>query len=173
MSRHIDGMATCRTLLAASALSVTIGLPAMAAPDLSAARPGDDAMSCEQIATELVPYMRQLQPNLQALGTATQQLAQERREKGKQRQAEHELLTPLATAGALDPTGASKRAYVAAEMAQAAKERGENEAMANSPLAKEVKSRNEQFAAQGQELQSNARLQRLMQLGTQKGCTRR
>ena len=58
-------------------------------------------------------------------------------------------------------------------MAQMAKEKAENEALANSPLAKENKAQTEQVAAQAQQMQSNARLQRLMQLAHQKHCDKR
>ncbi|HEY1459455.1 MAG TPA: hypothetical protein VGH59_05300 [Casimicrobiaceae bacterium] len=58
-------------------------------------------------------------------------------------------------------------------MAQMAKEKSENEAMANSPLAKQNKAQSQQLAAQGQQMQSNARLQRLMQLAQQKRCDKR
>ena len=155
------------------ALGAAFCVPAVGAPDAAGARPGDDAMTCEQIATELAPYMQQMAPNLQALGISQQQLYQQGRQKFEQRKLEHEALTSLATAGALDPTGAAKRAYQAAAMAQAAKEKSENEAMANSPLAKQANAQAEQVAAQGQQMQANARLQRLMQLGQQKHCARK
>jgi hypothetical protein len=57
-------------------------------------------------------------------------------------------------------------------MAQMAKERGENEAFANSPLAKQNRTQADQLAAQGQQMQSNARLQRLMQLGQESAATK-
>ncbi|MGZ3338758.1 MAG: hypothetical protein ACXU9B_03195 [Reyranella sp.] len=162
-----------RTLVAGWAASAALCLPAVAAPDSSGARPGDEAMTCEQLAGELVPYMQQMQPNLQALAISQQQQYARGRQMYEQRKAERELLTPLATAGALDPTGASKRAYQAAEMAQTAKEKRENEAEVNSPLAKQANAQREQLAAQGQQMQADARLKRLMQLGQQKGCSRR
>ena len=84
--------------------------PAMA-EDAGAIRPGDEAMTCEQIAMELSPYVRQMAPNIQALATTQQQLYAQGREKYEERKLENEALTPLATAGALDKTGASKRAY--------------------------------------------------------------
>ena len=127
-------------------------------------------MTCEQIAAELAPYARQMQPNLQAFATSQQQLYARGREKGEENRREAALLTPLATAGALDPTGASKRSYVAAESALAAKRKSESESEANSPLARQAHAQGEQAAAQGQQLQANARLQRLLQLGQQKGC---
>ncbi len=58
-------------------------------------------------------------------------------------------------------------------MAQVAKERREDEAFLNSPLAKQNKAQAEQAAAQGQQMQSNARLQRLMQLVQEKHCDKR
>jgi hypothetical protein len=141
------------------------------AGDAPGTMPGDEAMSCEQIATELMPYVQQMKPNLQALMTSQSQQYDRGRQMYEQRKVEHEALTPLATAGALDPTGASKRAYVAAVKAQAAKEKVENEAEANSPLAKQAQAQREQVAAQGQQMQGNARIQRLMELGQRKGCT--
>jgi hypothetical protein len=159
-----------KTLVAGSAIGAALWIASAAATDVSAARPGDDAMSCEQIATELSPYAQQIAPSIQALGASQQQLYAQGREIGKKRKAEEALLTPLAAAGAFDPTGASKRAYQAALMAQMAKEKAENEAFANSPLAKQNKAQSEQFAAQAQQMQSNARLQRLMQLGQAKHC---
>ena len=115
-------------------------------------------MTCEQIATELAPYAQQMTPNLQALGASQQQLYEQARRNVAKRQAEHAALTPLATAGALDQTGASKRAYQMALMAQMAKERAENEALANSPLAQGKPGADRQLAAQGKEMQSDARL---------------
>ena len=48
-----------------------------------------------------------------------------------------------------------------------------DEAFANSPLAKQARAQSDQLAAQGQQMQSNARLQRLMQLGQAKHCDKR
>jgi hypothetical protein len=146
---------------------------ALAGPDASGVKAGDEAMTCEQIATELAPYAQQMQPNVQALALSQQQLYQQGREKQAARQAEGTALSAMATAGALDPTGASKRAYVAAEMAQTARHRSEDTAAANSPLAKQADAQRQQLAAQGEQMQGNARLQRLMQLGHQKGCDKK
>jgi hypothetical protein len=144
-----------------------------AAADALANRPGDDAMTCEQIAAELSPHAQQMMPNLQALASSDQQLYAEARQRGERRRAEEAMLLPLGTAGALDPTGASKRAYQAALMVQMAREKAENDVVANSPLVKENKAQTEELAAQGRQLQSNARLQRLMQLGQAKHCDKR
>ncbi len=146
---------------------------AFAAADTPGSMPGDDAMTCEQIATELAPYAQQMMPNLQALGASQQQMYAQARQGLEARKAENEALAPLATAGAVDQTGASKQAYQMALMAQMAKEKSENEAFANSSLAQQNKAQMEQLAAQGQQMRSNARLQRLMQLGQQKRCDKK
>lgn len=156
--------------IAAWTASAALCTPAAGAPQTPSVNPGDEAMTCEQIAAELAPYAPQMQPNLQAFATSQQQLYARGREKGEENRKEAALLTPLATAGALDPTGASKRAYAAAESALAAKRKTESEAEANSPLAQQAHAQGEQLAAQGQLLQANARLQRLLQLGQQKRC---
>ena len=147
--------------------------PAPGASPTPAAQPGDEAMTCEQIAMELMPYMQQIQPNAQALAATQQRQFEHGLEKGKQRQAEHQVIAGMATAAQFDPTGASKRAYAAAEMAQMAKERSEDAAEAASPQAQQAKAQYRQMGAQAQALQGDARLQRLMQLGQQKGCDRK
>ena len=162
-----------KTMLVGCAINAVLWIAPVVAADAPAVSPGDDAMTCEQIATELFPYAQQMAPNIQALGTSQQQLYAQGRQKFEERKLEHEALTPLATAGALDNTGAAKQAYQMALMAQMAKEKSENEAFANSPLAKQSKAQAEQLAAQGQQMQSNARLQRLMQLAQEKRCGKR
>jgi hypothetical protein len=144
-----------------------------AAADAPAIRAGDEAMTCEQIAAELAPYAQQMMPNIQALGSTDQQLYAQGREMQQRRRAEDAALTPLADAGAIDPTGASKRAYEMALMAQMAKRQAENEAFTNSPLAQENRAQSAQLAAQGQQMQANGRVQRLMQLGQAKRCDKR
>ena len=155
------------------ALAAALWVGPAVAEDAGAIRPGDEAMTCEQIAMELSPYVRQMAPNIQALATTQQQLYAQGREKYEERKLENEALTSLATAGALDKTGASKRAYQMALMAQKAKEQSENEAFANSPLAKENRAQSGKLTVQGQQMQSNARLQHLMQLAQQIHCDKR
>ena len=165
-------LAICRIFFAGW-LGVALGIPAVRAADAPGTMPGDDAMTCVQIATELAPYAQQMMPNIQALGATNEQLYAQGRQQFEGRKAEHEALAPLATAGALDKTGASKQAYQMALMAQMAKEKSENEAFANSPLAKQNKAQSEQVAAQAQQMQSNARLQQLMKLGQEKHCDKK
>ena len=153
--------------------SAALSIPATGAPQAPGVNPGDEAMTCEQIAAELAPYAQQMQPNLQAFATSQQQLYARGRERGEENRKEAALLTPLATAGEFDPTGASKRAYAAGESGLAAKRKSQSEAETNSPLGKQARAEGDQAAAQGQQLQANARLQRLLQLGQQKGCGRK
>jgi len=149
------------------------GAASAAVSDGPAVRPGDESMTCEQIGAELAPYAQQIVPNLQALGSTQQQLYAQSRQMEQQRRAEAAAIAALAEAGALDPTGASKMALQAAMMAQMAKERAENEAFANSPLAQENKAQMQQLATQGQQLQTNGRVQRLMQLAQDRRCDKR
>jgi hypothetical protein len=58
-------------------------------------------------------------------------------------------------------------------MAQMPKETAENEAHANSTLAQENKAQMQQLAAQGPQMQSNGRVQRLIQLAQEKPCDKR
>lgn len=162
-----------RTLVAALALGAALWTAPTSAAAAPAVRPDDEAMTCEQIATELQPYAQQMVPNVQALGASNAQLYAQGRQMADRRRAEEAMLLPLAQAGALDPTGASKRAYQAAQVAQNAKERAENEAFLNSPLARQNKAQSEQLAAQAQEMSSNERLQRLMQLAQENHCDKR
>ncbi|HEY5307029.1 MAG TPA: hypothetical protein VIK97_00840 [Casimicrobiaceae bacterium] len=162
-----------KILIAGCAVSAALWITSVGATDAPGAMPGDDAMTCEAIGTELAPYAQQMMPNIQAMGNSQLQLYGQARQKYDERKLEHEAMAPLASAGALDPTGASKRAYAMAEMAQSAKERSEDKAFANSPLAQQNRGQSEQVAAQAQQMQSNARLQRLMQLAQQKHCDKK
>jgi hypothetical protein len=166
-------MSTYRAAAVGCAVGAALWIAGAGATDATAVRPVDEAMTCEQIATELSAYAQQIVPNVQALGASQQQLYAQEREMGKKRKAEEALLTPLAVAGGFDPTGASKWAYEAAVAAQMAKERAENEAFASSPLAKQARTQSDQLATQSQQMQSNARLQRLLQLGQAKHCDKK
>ncbi|HUP09593.1 MAG TPA: hypothetical protein VMU47_20710 [Caldimonas sp.] len=170
MNRTMKSAIAATSTLASLAV---LAAPAAGAPQPAGAQPGDDAMTCEQIAAELMPYMHQVQPTAQEIVATQQRQFEHGLEKGKQRQAEHQVIAGMATAAQFDPTGASKRAYAAAEMAQMAKERREDAAEAASPQAQQAKAQYQQMAAQAQALQGDGRLQRLMQLGQQKGCDRK
>jgi len=94
------------------ALSAAFWIAPVGAVDAPGARPDDEAMTCERIATELMPYAQQMIPNIQAFGASEQQLYAQARAMGEKRHAEEAALAPIAQAGALDPSGASKRAYL-------------------------------------------------------------
>jgi hypothetical protein len=170
-TRRRNAMSTIsRIMVAVSAVSATLCVPSAWAADVTAAKPGDEAMTCVEIATELSPYAQQMVPNLQALGSTDQELYKQGRQTQVKRRAENEALGAMATAGALDRTGILGKVYQVAQTAQTAKEQAENKAFTNSPLAKQNSTQREQLAAQAQQMQSNARLQRLMQLGQEKHC---
>ena len=166
-------MSISKIIVAASAAATALGITAVEAQDQTATRPGDEAMTCEQIAMELYPYTQQMVPNLQALGQTQQQRYAQGRAMGEKRRAEEAMLLPLAQAGAVDPTGASKRAYQMALMAQQAKGKAENEAYLNSPLAQENKAQTKELAAQATEMKNNDRIQRLLQLAQEKRCDKK
>jgi pyruvate/2-oxoglutarate dehydrogenase complex dihydrolipoamide dehydrogenase (E3) component len=63
-----------KTMVAAWAVNAALWIAPVGAADAPAVRPGDEAMTCEQIATELSPYVQQMAPNIQALGMTQQQL---------------------------------------------------------------------------------------------------
>jgi uncharacterized protein YfaQ (DUF2300 family) len=162
-----------RMLVVACAAGAAVCTSSVLAADGSAIRDGDDAMTCEGIATELAPYAQAMAPNLAAFGATQQQQAATAPQRLAQKQAEGMMMEPLATAAATDPTGASKAVYAAAMMAQQAKDRADYEAMANSPQTKLANAQAQTLAAQGRAMQSNARLRHLMQLAQQKHCGRR
>jgi hypothetical protein len=164
----------CRAALAAGMCAAALCWPpAHAADAVAGAKPGDDAMSCEQIATELTPYMQQMMPGFQTMGSQLQQQLERSRQQGEVRKKEHEAVESMSTAAAVDPTGISKRAYAAATKAQAEKELRENEAERKSPMAQKAQAQREQVMGQAAQMQADARLQRLLALGQQKGCTKR
>ena len=53
-----------RIIVAASAAAAALCITSVEAQDQRATRPGDEAMTCEQIAMELYPYAQQMVPNL-------------------------------------------------------------------------------------------------------------
>lgn len=136
------------------------------------AKPADEAMTCAQIAAEMMPYVNQLTPSLQATASSQRQLNAQASALGERQRAENNALAGMATAGALDPTGIAKRAYQAAAAGLQAKHKSESDALRDSPQARQTQANAEAMVAQSQQLQGDARLQQLMRLGQQKGCDR-
>lgn len=137
--------------------------------DPGAAKPGDAQMTCEQIGAELAPYAQQLRPTVGALNDTNMEL----KRRGEKHLAEE---TPIAAAqtaasraAAADPTGLSQRAVNRSIEAhqQEARQRYTAE---DKPLADRQLAQAKVVAAQGEQLQSNARIQQLMQLAQEQHC---
>lgn len=163
-------MSTKRKILAkASLLGAALAALPVTAADTPGTTPADQTMTCPQIAAELAPYMQQMMPSAMAMGAAAQGV----KERGEERIAEETpaavALTAAATAAHADPTGIASRAVGQAEAVH--QQEVWQRAMAeDKPLADKFEAASRQVAAQGQQLQSNARLQRLMQLAQEKRC---
>lgn len=143
--------------------------PPARADDVPGAMPGDDAMTCEQIGTELAPYAQQMTPAATALGQTGQELIA----RGERRVAEATpalvALTAAATAAAADPTGLSTKPLIAAQ--EAMQQREWNRAITeDKPLVDQMNAQTNAVVEQAAPLQANPRIQRLMQLAQDKNC---
>jgi hypothetical protein len=163
-------MSAKRSAMAAGCAFVTVlwALP-LAAADVPGAKPGDETMTCEQIAAELGPYMERIKPSAMAAG----QTAQEVEDRGKQHVLE-ELpaaiaLTAAATASLADKTGTASKAVGQAEAIHA-QEAWQRVMVQDKPLRDKYAGQIGDLAAQAQQMQSDPRLQRLLQLATEKHC---
>ena len=144
-------------------------IPPAIAGDVPGAAPGDDAMTCQQIGIELAPYAQQM-------GAAFVPLAQTNLELIARNQARMGEYAPAvaavsaaAVASSADPTGISSKAVGQAEMAM--QEQAWNRALAeDKPLADRARQQTNAAIAQAMPMQSNPRIQRLMQLAMQKNC---
>ncbi len=154
-------------LVAAAAIAA---IPARARGDgAPGAAPGDATITCEQIAAELSPYVQQLAPIGIALGDTSKDVV----DRGKQRIAEETpavvAATIAATASHADPTGVASRAVGQAEAAHQ-REVWQRSLAEDKPLNDKYAAQAGQLVEQAQSMQSNARLQRLMQLVQEKHC---
>ena len=154
----------------AGAVALLIHSQSVAADD-SGTRPGDDAMGCEQIALELQPYAESMRGSLTALNDTNMQLKQ-LGEKQMARDAPRVNATTQAAGATCGFVGGP--ACMAATQADQANRNAihAQETAEAKPLADQQLAQAKTVAAQGQQLQSNARLMRLMQLGHAKGCDR-
>ncbi|MGE5241684.1 MAG: hypothetical protein ACM3NI_08560 [Bacteroidota bacterium] len=155
--------------LAAAIVYASLWSPAGLAAGDSGSRPGDASMTCAQIAQELQPYMQQMSPSITALGQTTQEVQARSKTRMSEATAESAAETAAARATMLDPTGFSSKPLRQAQ-AQSQKERWKRAEAEDKPLNDKYKAQTEQVAKQGQQMQSDARLQRLMQLAQQKNC---
>jgi hypothetical protein len=130
---------------------------------------GDAQLTCAQLAQELMRYMGSMVPNVAALNATNQKILAT----GRHQMAEQAPVAAAATvAGAAamaDPTGLSGKAvsnaYNTQQMAAHQREIAEMQ-----PLADRQKAQMQALLNQAQRAQANPRVQRLMQLGQEKGC---
>ena len=132
-------------------------------------RAGDAAMTCAQIATELQPYAQQMSPSIAALGQTSQEVRTRSEDRLKMAAPEATAEAAAASATMLDPTGLSSKLFGQAQ-AQRQKERWQRAEAEDKPLNEKYKAQAEQVVKGGQQMQSDARLQRLMQLAQEKNC---
>lgn len=163
-------MKTMRTAVSAAGMcAAALWMISAFAGDVPGAKPGDAAMTCDQIGAELAPYAQQMAPAANALGQTSQEVIA----RGQKRQAEvlPEVigLSAAATASHLDPTGASARGVGVAE--QGLQQHEWNRALAeDKPLTDQMNAQTNAVVAQGTAIGSDARVQRLMQLAQEKNC---
>ncbi len=157
------------TMWAAAACAAASWMSPVMADGVPGAMPGDEAMTCAQIGAELAPYAQQMTPAATALGQTGQELIA----RGERRVAEATpalvALTAAATAAAADPTGLSTKPLIAAH--EAMQRREWNRAIAeDKPLVDQMNAQTNAVVEQAAPLQSNPRIQRLMQLAQDKNC---
>ena len=139
------------------------------ADDQSGVRPGDDSMTCQQIGAELAPYAQQLGVAWRPVGDTTKTLvataqAEMARDLPK-------LMAMQAAAGAASATGvpgvgaAANAAMAAEQQRMAAENRAEQK-----PITDKLNADLEPAMAQGQAMQGNPRIQRLLTLAKEKKC---
>lgn len=127
-------------------------------------------MTCQQIAAELAPYAQQLLP----AGNAASEAASQLMERNQERLAKE--IVPVATTflaaqtfAHLDPTGLTGRAVQQSSKAYQ-QELWQRSLREDAPLAEKLGTATESLVQQGQAMQDNPRLQRLLQLVQEKGC---
>ncbi|MBS0584598.1 MAG: hypothetical protein JSS42_16025 [Proteobacteria bacterium] len=158
-----------RFAIRALALACVLITARVAAADDSGARPGDESMSCSQIAMEMQPYAASMRGNIAAVNATNAQLMQLGMMQRARDAPAINATTQAAGAACGFVGGPACMAATAADQAnrKAVQEREKAEA---KPLMDKQMAQSNALVAQGQTMQSNARLMRLMQLGQAKGC---
>jgi hypothetical protein len=152
-----------------SILAVTLWMSCAIADGAPGSMPGDDAMTCEQIAAELAPYAQQMAGAFTQLAQTDQQLLARNQERIAQNAPVVAGVSAAATATTADPTGISSKIYGQTEAAM--QQEAWNRALAeDKPLMEQARQQTSQAVAQAAPMQSNARVQRLMELVQQKNC---
>jgi hypothetical protein len=130
---------------------------------------GDDAMTCQQIAAELAPYAQQMGGAFMQLGQTELQLLSRNQQRMTQYAPIVAGMSAAATATNADPTGMTSKAYGQAEAGM--QQEAWNRALAeDKPLMDQARQQAAQAVTQAAPMQSNARIQRLMDLAQQKNC---
>jgi hypothetical protein len=168
MTRRTTVDVATRTVIAAVCTAAAWSLQAVA-EDIPGARPGDEAMTCAQIAAELAPYAQQMTGTMSPLAQTQQELMQRMNQRQAEATTAAAALTAGATASTADPTGLASKNFGQAEAA-IQKQMWDRAAAEDKPLQDQYNQQVGAVAAQGQQLQQNARIQRLMQLVQQKNC---
>jgi len=161
-----------RALGLAAALGVALWVNTALAKDPPGARSGDDKMTCEEIVAELQPYVQQMRPSAEAAGDSAKQLKEKAEKHLAEEAPKMAALSAAAMAAGLDPTGLSQRAVnqsIDAEQ-KAANERAKADMQ---PVADKFNGQVQTMIAQGQQMQSDPRFMRLMELGQKKGCDKK
>lgn len=155
-------------LAAFSVCAIAQAPPAAGTPP-PGAKPGDDALTCMQIAMELQPYMARAMATMGPLAQTSQEVVA----RGQQRVAEATpgavALTMAATASHADPTGIASRAVGQAETAYQASV-WQRSMVEDKPLRDTFNAQAQAAVGDAQKMQSEARMQRLMQLVQEKKC---
>ena len=158
-----------KAIVPAAALGVALWAPCALAGDPPGAKPGDDQLTCEQIAAELQPYVQAMKPNAMALGQSEMELKQKAEKHMAEETPKMLALSAEATAAGRDPTGLAQRAVnkqIEAEQ-KAANERAKADMQS---VADRASGQMQTLTAQANQMQNDPRLGRLMELGRKKGC---
>lgn len=132
--------------------------------------PGDDAMTCDQIAMAMMPYVQQFRGgSTQQLGQNAQEMQRRNVKREAELQSEAAADTAATEAGCL---GGINATCAAASEAQSAREKARNDQIQaeDKPLTDQMNPAMAALAAQGMAMQQDPRLMRLMQLAQQKHC---
>jgi hypothetical protein len=156
-------------LAASIACAAVLWSPAGFGAGESGSRPGDANMTCGQIAAELQPYMNQMMPSVTALGQTNQELMERNKPRLQEAQAEVAAEAAASSAAMLDPTGLASKVMGQAQAKRQTEVWKRYEAE-DRPLIDKTKTQTDEVLKQSQQIQSDARLQRLMQLGQEKNC---
>lgn len=163
---------SCFAFVSAASAQRMPNIPAMpteaeaAALAAQGARPGDEAMTCEQVGAEMQPYVQPMMPTVAALG----QSAEEAKAMGERNKAAAMAQAPMSIGAGIASSflpggGMIAQAAAAAQAAQMQKQAAEA-----APLRDKMMSQSVDLANQMAPMQQDPRFQRLMQMAQDKKC---